>query len=165
MTAENKLPAGQAQAGLLATMIGEAVGVAMAALASITAKLIPGTTGGLASYHLVAAASNNLTVVKASAGQLYGWSIVNTAIVPYKVCFHNSASSPTAGASIFFTLVIPANGTVNLGGGSNGDHSMGIAFSTGIAISTVKCSAVADMADSATTVAVANELNINLFYK
>lgn len=165
MTADNALPAGQAKASNLATMIGDAVATAMAALSSIFVKLIPSTTGGLSAYHLVAAATDNATVVKASAGQLYGWQIVNIATVPYKLCFHNSASTPTQGTSVFFTVLVPAQGTALLGGGTNAFTDIGIAFSAGIGITTVRMAAASDIADSATTDAAANELSINLFYK
>lgn len=165
MTADNALPAGQAKASNLATLIGSAVATAMAALASIFVKLIPSTSGGLSTYHLVAAVGNNATNVKASAGQLYMWSVVNTANVPYKLCLHDTAGTPTAGASIKAVIVVPAQGTANLGGGNNGNGAMGIEFTSGIGITVVKCSAAADMADSATTAAAANELNVNLWYK
>lgn len=165
MTADNQLPSGQARAGNLATLIGAAVAAAMAALTNLVVNLRAATSGGASYFHLQAAAGNNATVVKASAGQLYGWSLVNISTDPYKVCFHNASSSPTAEASIAFVLVVPAQGTVELGAGSNGMTDVGVAFSTGIAITTVKVSAAADMADTATTSAAANELSINLFYK
>lgn len=114
----------------------------------------PATSGGLTVYHLVSAATTNATVVKASAGQLYGWYIFNNASSMRKLVFHNSSSSPTAGASIFFTLNIPAGSAANLSG------AIGIAFSSGIAITTVT-----DLADNGTTAVAANDLNINLFYK
>jgi len=68
----------------------------------------PRTSGGLTTYHLVSAASTNATVVKNSAGQLFGWYIYNSNAAARKVTFHNASSTPTAGASVFFSLVIPA---------------------------------------------------------
>jgi hypothetical protein len=115
---------------------------------------IPHTSGGLTTYHLSSAATTNATVVKASAGQLYGWYIYNNNASMRKVAFHNSASTPTAGASIFMTLCIP---------GSSGENVMsdiGIAFSSGIAITTVT-----GAADNNATAVAADDLNINLFYK
>jgi len=76
--------------------------------------IIPRTTGGLTTYHLVSAATTNLVNIKASAGQLFGWYIYNSNAAARKVAFHNSASAPTAGASIFFTLVIPPTSGANV---------------------------------------------------
>lgn len=114
----------------------------------------PATSGGLTTYHLVSAASTNATVVKNSAGQLYGWYIYNSNASARKLAFHNTTSSPTAGASVFFTIMLPGGAAANVFTDS------GIPFSTGIAITTVT-----DLADSGTTAVGANDLNINLFYK
>lgn len=111
-------------------------------------------TEGLDTSHLVSAASTNATVVKASAGKLFGWYIYNSNAAARKVAFHNSASSPTAGASIFFTVVIPPTA------GANVEFTNGITFSTGIAFTTVT-----GLADSDSTAVAANDLIINLWYK
>lgn len=113
----------------------------------------PRTSGGLTTYHLVSAASTNATVVKNSAGQLFGWYIYNSNAAARKVTFHNASSTPTAGASVFFSLVIPA------GSGANVFSEIGIPFSTGIAITTVT-----GLADSDSTGVALNDLIINLFY-
>jgi hypothetical protein len=118
-------------------------------------SLIPLTTGGLTIFHLISAASTNATNVKASAGQLYGWFIRNTnATTNMKVAFHNTAGTPTAGASVIFSVNIPAGSAANVFG------DIGLAFATGIGITTVTGTADTD----ATAVAV-NDLDINLFYK
>lgn len=114
----------------------------------------PGTTGGLTTYHLVSAASTNATNIKASAGQVYGWYIYNSNASARKVAFHNSASAPTAGASIFFSLVIPGSSAANVA------FPSGIAFSSGIGITTVT-----DLTDAGATAVAANDLIINIFYK
>jgi hypothetical protein len=113
----------------------------------------PATTGGLTTYHLVSAGSTNLVNVKASAGQLFGYYIYNSNAAARKVAFHNSASAPTAGASIFFSIVIPATSAANV------EFTNGIAFSSGISISTVT-----GLADNDTAAVAANDLIINLFY-
>lgn len=117
-------------------------------------SLVPTTTGGLTTYHLVSAASTNATNVKASAGQLYGYYIFNANASARKIAFHNSASAPTAGASVFFSVVIPASS------GANVEFSQGIPFSSGIGITTVT-----GTADSDATGVAAGDLIINLFYK
>lgn len=114
----------------------------------------PGTTGGLTTYHLVSAASQNATNIKASAGQVFGWYIYNNNSSARKVAFHNTAGTPTAGASIFFSLVIPGSS------GANVAFPNGIAFSTGIAITTVT-----EVTDAGSTAVALNDLIINIFYK
>jgi hypothetical protein len=132
-------------------------GDAGAARMTLDRKIIvtpqPHTAGGVTTYHLASAGSTNATVVKASAGQLYGWYIYNSNAAARKVAFHNASSTPTAGASIYFSLVIPPTAAANLMG------SVGIAFSTGIAITTVT-----GLADSDSTGVAANDLIINLWY-
>ena len=107
----------------------------------------------LTTYHLVSAATTNATVVKGSPGKLYGWYISNNNASARKVAFHNAASTPTAGAAIFFTLLIPGSGGANV---LTGDP---INFPTGIAITTVT-----GLADNDATAVALNDLNINLFY-
>lgn len=114
----------------------------------------PATAGGLSVYHLASAASTNLQVPKASSGQLYGYMVSNTSAAYSYLCFHNAATTPTAGASIFFKIGIPAGGAANV------HFNSGIAFSTGIAISTVT-----GAADNNTTAVALNDLIINLYYK
>ena len=114
----------------------------------------PATSGGLTTYHLVSAATTNATVVKASAGQVFGWYIYNSNASARKIAFHNTASTPTAGASVYFSLVIPP------ASGANVEMTNGIAFSTGIAFTTVT-----GLADSDATAVAANDLVINIFYK
>jgi hypothetical protein len=115
---------------------------------------VPKTSGGLTTYHLVSAATTNATVVKASAGQVYGWFIYNSNAAARKLVFHNAATTPTAGASVLFSIVIPPLS------GANVEFTNGIAFSTGIAITTTT-----GLADTDATAVAANDLIINLFYK
>lgn len=114
----------------------------------------PNTRGGLSTYHLVSAASTNANIVKNSPAQIYGWFIYNNNASARKVAFHNTASSPTAGLAVYMSLVIPPNS------GANVSFPSGIAFSAGIAITTVT-----GIADSDNTAVGANDLNINIFYK
>ena len=141
------LPAGTnliGKTGIDQTTVGTTNGV----------TLVPATTGGLTTYHLVSAATTNPTNIKASAGQVYGWYIYNSNAAARKVAFHNSASAPTAGASIFYALVIPP------ASGANVFSDVGIPFSAGIGITTVT-----DLTDAGTTAVALNDLIINIFYK
>jgi hypothetical protein len=114
----------------------------------------PQTANGLSISHLVSAATTNATNVKASAGQLYGWFIYNSNAAARKVAFHNTAGTPTAGASVLFSIVIPPTSAANV------EFTNGLAFSTGIAFTTVT-----DLTDAGTTAVAASDLIINLFYK
>lgn len=115
--------------------------------------LVTRTSGGLTTYHLVSANTTNATVVKGSAGQLYGWYVYNNNAAMRKLAFHNTASAPTAGANIFFTINVPASSAANC------FNDMGIAFSSGIAITTVT-----DVTDAGNTAVGTSDLTINLFY-
>lgn len=121
---------------------------------SVNATIVPATSGGVLSYHLVSAGSTNQQNVKASAGQLYGWHIWNAAAYTVYVKFHNTAGSPTAGAGVVKTVAVPA------GGGNNLNIEPGLAFSTGIAITIVK-----DITDAGTTAVLASDCVVDLHYK
>lgn len=113
----------------------------------------PSTSGGLTTFHLVSAASTNATNIKASAGQLYGWYIYNSNAAARKVAFHNTAGTPTAGASVYFSVMLPPGSAANV------FSETGMAFSTGIAITTVT-----EIADAGSTGVGADDLIINLWY-
>ncbi len=91
--------------------------------------------------------------MKASAGQLFGYFIYNSNASPRKVAFHNTASAPTAGASIYFTILIPPSSAANV------EFTNGIVFGTGIAFTTVT-----GLADADSAAVASQDLNINLFY-
>jgi len=110
-------------------------------------------TGAASKFHLVSAATTNLTNVKASAGRLLGWRVQNTNAAARYVKLHNVATAPTAGAGVVETIGVPPNSVVT------GQLPGGSAFTTGIAISTVTGSADAD-----TTVVGAGDLIIDLFF-
>lgn len=110
-------------------------------------------TGGATYYHLVSAATTNATNVKSSAGKLMGWYIYNSNASARKVAFHNTSGTPTAGASVVFSIMVPGGAAANLA------SETGIAFSTGIGITTVT-----GIADSDSAAVAANDLIINLWY-
>jgi hypothetical protein len=114
----------------------------------------PTTSGGLTVYHLVSGASTNATVVKNGGGQLYGWYIYNSNAAARKVAFHDASSTPTAGASVAWSIVLPPGAAANV------FTEAGIPFATGISITTVT-----GLADNDGTGVGASDLIINLFYK
>lgn len=88
--------------------------------------------GGFSNSHLVAAATTNATIVKASAGLLTGVRVFNNAAYPVYVKFHNTAGAPTPGAGVVKTIAVQA--------GTQRDVVIpgGHYFSTGIGMSIVK---------------------------
>lgn len=116
---------------------------------------IPGTTGGCSISRVVATNSTNATVVKASAGHLYGYEIYNASGATSFVKLVNKASSPSAGSeTVAYTIAIPTVSTRVVW------FPEGIAFATGITFFTVT-----GFADSNSTAVAANDLIIQIFYK
>lgn len=110
-------------------------------------------SGAASRFHLVSAATANATSVKSSAGRLLGWSITNTNAAWRYVKLHNTASAPTAGSGVVQTIGVPPNSVREFF--SEG----GIAFTTGIGLTTVTGAADAD-----TTVVGVSDLVIDLFF-
>jgi hypothetical protein len=115
----------------------------------------PAAGAGCTAYHLVSAATTNATVVKNTPGTLCGYYVYNNTASMRKLVFHDTASTPTAGAGVDFALNIPAGPTAtNL----MGDFSVN--FANGIAITTVT-----GLADTDNTAVASQYLSVNLFYK
>ena len=103
----------------------------------------------------VAAATNNATSLKASAGQLYGASVYNNAGYPVYLKFYNKATAP-APASDTVVFEIPAQA-----GTEREFHSdEGLAFGTGIAYALVK-----GISDTDNTSVAATDATVDLIYK
>ncbi len=115
--------------------------------------LIPRASGGVSNSHLVAAGSTNATNVKASAGQLFAVTVYNAAAAARFVKFHNTAGTPTAGTGVVKTFGVQA------GVAFRWASSIGVAFSTGIAFTTV--TGIADADGNAVT---ASDLVIDVEY-
>lgn len=122
--------------------------------APLNVTIQSGATGGDTVFHLVSAGSTNTTNIKSSAGKVTGWYIYNSNAAARKLVFHDTAGTPTAGASVYFSLMIPPSS------GANVSFPDGINFGTGIGISTVT-----GLADNDTAAVAANDLIINIFYK
>lgn len=149
-----RLSDGSAAITTLATSLASLPALATGSNLIGRVNIDPETSNGLSIFHLVSAATTNATNLKASAGQVYGWYIYNSNAAARKVAFHNTAGTPTAGASIVFAIVIPPTSAANV------EYTTGIAFGTGIAITTVT-----DLTDAGATAVAANDLIINIFYK
>lgn len=92
---------------------------------------IPVTTGGTTPCYLSSAATTNATNCKASAGQLYGFDLVNTTGTLYYLRLYNLAAAPTCSSATGFirSIPIPASTT---GAGITRDIAAGEAYSTGL---------------------------------
>lgn len=141
-----ELPTGSNAIGKLAANAGVNIG---------SVGVAPQTSGGLLVKRLIATASKNQTIVKAEAGQLFGYYIYNAASAVRYVKFYNKATEPTLGTDTpVITLPIPKEA------GANVEFVNGIAFGTGIGFALSK-----GLADASTEEVAANDLIVNLFYK
>jgi hypothetical protein len=109
-----------------------------AAIGDVGVQYRANATGAASGTHLVSAATTNATVVKGSAGRVLGWFFINTNAAIRYVKLHNQTTTPTAGTGVVRTIGIPANGVASF------TLEGGIAFSTGIALTTVTGAADAD---------------------
>jgi hypothetical protein len=107
-----------------------------------------------ATHHKVSAATTNATQVSTVASQLYGLQVTNTNAAARKVAFHDTASAPTAGAGVAWSVMVPAGGQVTL------NVPGGIGFAAGIAYTMTTLAA-----DSDNTAVAAGDLVLNLFYE
>jgi hypothetical protein len=113
------------------------------------------TDNGLLASKVICAASTNATSVKASAGKIYRVDAFNSDTVGYWVKFYNKASAPTVGTDVpVATKYVPA------GGGFVIESTVGIPYTTGIALAATVNATDADT----TAVTTANKLVINLRY-
>lgn len=105
--------------------------------------------------HLVTAASDNATSVKASAGKLRGIQVFSRATYPIYVKFHNTAGTPTAGSGVVYAVGVQAGTQVNFLLPGNGRS-----FAAGIGMTVVK-----DIADNGTTAVAASDALIEVLYE
>lgn len=101
------------------------------ALVGDVAQQYRSTASGASATHIVAAASTNATIIKASAGKVLGWYLTNPTESWVYVKLHNLSSLPVAGASVARTIGIPPNGSASWF--SEG----GITFTAGIGMTIV----------------------------
>lgn len=134
------------------TLVGTSP-VSIAATVNVTPT--PQASGGCSVSRVSSPASLGSVLVKASAGQLYGWYLYNNTASAKFVKLYNKASSPTIGSDTpLFIISIPASG------GTNIEFSMGIPFGTGIGYGMT-----GGIADSDTTATALNDITGVLLYK
>lgn len=138
------------------TTMGASAPVAIASDQS-QIKVNPGvsaTANGATASRILATASNNLTNLKASAGQLYTIDVFNVAAYNVFLKLYNKASAPVV-ASDTPIMTIP----IQAGGGYSKTWPMGLPFATGIAYAIVKL-----QADTDNTNVVAGDLTGNIVW-
>lgn len=112
-------------------------------------------TGGTTPYKLIATASVNANVVKASAGNLYSIIAIGVTSTVRYLKLYNKATMPTLNIDVpIMTIPIPAN---TQGAGVCLPFSMGVNFSNGISIAIT-----ANPADNDTTPIGAGDVIVNL---
>lgn len=113
--------------------------------------------GGLLVHRLISLATNNATVIKANASQLYGWYFTNVGDVPVFLKIYDKATTPDPATDTpILTLAIPGDPS---GGGANQEMTNGIAFEDGLSFLLV-----ANVADTDDTAVAADEVVLNLLY-
>ena len=115
---------------------------------------VPATSGGLSRVTIVSAASNNLTTVKASAGQVYGAHCEGAgSATPGFLKFYDGA--PTMGTTpAVDQMAVPA------GSGHEMTTTHGIAFATGIQVAITAGIGLAD-----NTAVAAGMFNCTVYFK
>ena len=132
--------------------------VRLTAADAVTVTQVPSTSGGLTGQSWLTTASTNGTVVKASAGQLFGWVFTNTSGQQRYVKIYDSATVTAGSGTPKLRIMVPGNTT---GAGIvAAEFTNGIAFSTGICFTVT-----GGVSDLDVTTVSANETIINLFYK
>jgi hypothetical protein len=131
-------------------------GSAQSVTLSGSMETIPSTSGGLTPSKLISAGSTNATVLKASAGHLYGGLAYNLNAAVRYLRFYNTASSPTVGTTATVLLIpIPPGGSTQIPG-----ERHGVVFGTGIAYALTT-----GVSDTDTGAVAANEIIVNLLFK
>lgn len=85
--------------------------------------------GGLTTARVNAAATTNATLIKGSAGQVYGWSLSNAAAAARFVRLFNKATAPTVGTDTpVLTIALAAGATVTFSTDIGIIHTLGIGY-------------------------------------
>lgn len=116
----------------------------------------PTTNGGLSMARVLSAATTNATLVKSSAGNLYGIWVSNMSTSKRCLKLYNMTTAPNVGTSVpVMTIAIPPTfcGDLNIG-------AHGISFTTGISLAITGAYTDAD-----TTSVAAGDVCLNILYK
>jgi hypothetical protein len=114
---------------------------------------LAGTDRSRSAAHIIAAASANATVIKASAAEFRGCILANTSAAWRFVKLHATAVAPTPGAGVVLTLPIAPGGVLAF------ELSDPVPFATGLGITIVTGSSPTDT----TAVAAGDVVGLLLF--
>lgn len=123
------------------------------------ANPFPTTLPEVVTHHVVLAASTNAANIKASSALFRSLTGFNFAIYPVKVCLHNTASTPTAGAGVVWAQVVQAGAPVNVR-----VPGAGRLFAAGLGVTVVKVGGASDIADAAATATALNDGQFEVGY-
>lgn len=116
---------------------------------------------GATPYHLVAANSNNSTLISAGQHTVYSVELAGVGAAPAYLKFYDKATAPTCGTDTpVKTLIIPAAATAANGAGSNLTFTVGINVLLGLGICVVT-----GIADNDNTSVAAATFAVNIDYK
>lgn len=101
-------------------------------------------TGAASITKLQSAASTNATLIKATAGRVFGWTLTNTTAAVKVVRLYNLTVAPTVGTSVpVYNIVIPPNGAVSQSVPVGLSHATGISYSITNGLADLDATAVA----------------------
>lgn len=114
-------------------------------------------TGGATTFKLIAAATNNSTLISAGVHTIYSYQTSSiSASTPYWLKFYDKATAPTCGTDVPVKVILipPTNS------GNNGNIPVGFAVALGLGICVV-----GGITDADNTSAAATTIAINIDYK
>lgn len=122
---------------------------------------LPFALPGSNQFHLVAANSNNSTLIRAGTVTVYGAQLGGIGAAPAYLKLYDKATAPTCGTDTpSKVLIIPAASTAANGGGSNVSIAFGAVHALGLGICVVT-----GIADSDNTAVAAATFLINIDWK
>lgn len=122
-------------------------------------QLVPTELGGCSVSRTLSAGTVNATIVKSTAGQLYGYSVTNINAVARFLKIYNKATAPAETDTPVMTIPVKAGSGTAIEVVSE-QFTNGLAFSNGIGFRITGL-----LADNDTTAVSPNEHVITLYYK
>lgn len=142
-------------------MIVAAAAAVLVSLSLIAPAVAQSSVGGDNQFHLIAANTNNATLISPGEHGVHGVQLSGIGSAPAYLKLYDKATAPTCGTDVpVKVLMIPAAGTAANGAGSNVTISLGTAFHAGIGICVVT-----GIADTDNTAVAASTFNINIDWK
>lgn len=139
------------------------VGIAalLGALLSVRPAAAQSAVGGDNQFHLIAANSNNSTLIAAGEHGVHGVQLSGIGSAPAYLKLYDKVTAPTCGTDVpVKVLAIPAAATAANGAVNNVSISLGTAFHAGLGICVVT-----GIADTDNTSPAAATYNINIDWK